>query len=134
MMQRLRKEKINTDSLKHDDLKDSSKFLKVHLYVLPTLAYTKKGTSQMMIQEYMSVTFISVSAWECGCMCVQVEAFSLTHILFRICPRVNSYPELYYHFMLSFCYLIPIFNRTLQRRRVKNYLFFVHCLAVLLPL
>lgn len=82
----------------------------------------------------MSVTFISVSAWECGCMCVQVEAFSLTHILFRICPRVNSYPELYYHFMLSFCYLIPIFNRTLQIRRVKNYLFFVHCLAVLLPL
>lgn len=61
--------------------------------------------------------------WGCGCMCVHVEVCNLAHILFRICPRVNSYPEWYYHFMLSFSYLLPIFNRILWKRRVQNYFF-----------
>lgn len=67
-------------------------------------------------------------------MCAHVEVCSLTNTSFRICPRLNSYPEWYCHLILSFCYLIPIFNRALPRRRVQNDLFFVHCLAVLLPL
>lgn len=56
-------------------------------------------------------------------MCVHVEVCNLAHILFRICPRVNSYPEWYYHFILSFSYLLPIFNRILWKRRVQNYFF-----------
>lgn len=45
MTQSLRKEKKTRDDLKHDDLKDSSNFLKVHLYILPILAYTKKNST-----------------------------------------------------------------------------------------
>jgi len=86
-----------------------------------------------MIYEYISAAFPSVNAWGCGCMCVHAKVCNLTHILFRICLRVDSYPECYYLFMLSFSSLFPIFSRTIWKRRIQNYFLFYIFLAALLP-
>lgn len=56
------------DALKHNDLKYSPKCLKVHLYVLPTLAYTKKE----YILDYIGIHLSNFHKCQCVGMWVYV--------------------------------------------------------------